>query len=154
MTPEQRTANRLRQQRWREANNNEATRKKRAASQRRAYWKRKSKSAGTETVKEKTTLKQRTLRPETLRKKARSEKEQLAALVTMQHYKGLLSSKDSTLRRIGIAWFRVCMSCDNPYAVLQIFHPEPDKLLMELSGIPPNWRFHRSDLTKNYHPIV
>lgn len=127
-------------------------RAKHAASQRRSYYKRTSKDAGTETVAERKTLKAKTLKPETLRRKEKSLKEQSAALVVMEHYKRLLIRLDWQVRRAGIAWFRVCLACRDPYAMFSIEKPfnfTGDELIYSLPG---HWRFDRNRLTKNYHP--
>lgn len=130
----------------------EELRAKHAACQRRSYYKKRSKLAGTESVAERKTLKQATLKPDTIRRKAKDQKQQTAALATLQHYKLLLFNAHIKTRQVGIAWFRVAMGCDNPYVMLSIPLPV-DFDPMELKrDFPSSWRFHRYNLLENYHP--
>lgn len=134
-------------------------RRKHAASQSRSYYKKRSREAGTETKAERTlaakaTLKAKTLKPETLRKKKRQLVKDTKELLVFEHYKRLLTSVDPALRFVGVAWFRVIRGLVLPYEFFQITGSVIPWSHEMIQPIPRHWRFHKSDLTKNYHPTL
>lgn len=159
MTPEKRSeANRVRQARWRKNHpeivreSTPESRAKAALAARRAYNKKKLRLANSGSVAERSAIKESTLKPDTLRKKKRSTELTSNAFSVMSHYKSLLTSSIPSVRRVALAWFRVTKHVENPYFVFDLEKPLT-LLSSELKQpIPFHWRFHASDLSKNYHP--
>lgn len=150
--PQNKEVNAARQTRYRERHANDpAYRMQRIAYARKQRLKAKRRRKGSVPVAELVSINKELHTPRTNRKHERELSASQAELSVLLHYTNLLSSHTPEPRLAGICWFRAVKGESDPYYKLLItppfgFHPRELE-----TPTPPHWRFHASDLTKNYH---